>query len=113
MNLGACLIHFCVGLMERDEQSFLVLHIPGKILGYSFGDRTLKTICDVAVGTGNEILMLYSSYSSYQYDESLSDVSIGMAFSPTRPNPIRSLLRTSQQFGDLFGGIGYDVEIFF
>ncbi|KAG5558297.1 hypothetical protein RHGRI_008278 [Rhododendron griersonianum] len=40
----------CVVRMERDEESLLVLHVPGKILRCTIlGDGTLNKICDVAI----------------------------------------------------------------
>ncbi|KAH7853210.1 hypothetical protein Vadar_000020 [Vaccinium darrowii] len=64
----------CVVRMERDEESYLVLNIPGKILRYNFGDRTLKKIFDVEVGTLHEAPLIYSWCGSYQYIESLARV---------------------------------------
>ncbi|KAH7855082.1 hypothetical protein Vadar_021040 [Vaccinium darrowii] len=70
----------CVVRMERDDESFLVLHVPGKILRYGFGDGTLKKICDVAVRQRFytegwvEDQLRYFWCDSYQYIESLSNV---------------------------------------
>lgn len=63
----------CVVRMERDEESFLVLHVPDKILCYSFGDGTLEKICDVVVPQWSRSLR-YSWFRSYQYIESLAGV---------------------------------------
>ncbi|KAE9465056.1 hypothetical protein C3L33_03057, partial [Rhododendron williamsianum] len=42
----------CVVRTERDEESFMVLHVPGKILGYGFADGNFKEICGVAAPEG-------------------------------------------------------------
>ncbi|KAH7855671.1 hypothetical protein Vadar_027500 [Vaccinium darrowii] len=71
----------CVVRMERDDESFLVLHIPGKLLRYIFRDGTLKRICDVAIpmrfhngGFSIESRLGYSWSSSFPYIESLFGV---------------------------------------
>ncbi|KAF7147811.1 hypothetical protein RHSIM_Rhsim03G0161800 [Rhododendron simsii] len=63
----------CVVRMERDEESFLVLHVPDKVLRYSFGDGTLEKICDV-VAPQSSCSLRYSWFRSYQYIESLAGV---------------------------------------
>ncbi|KAM7461777.1 hypothetical protein LguiA_029898 [Lonicera macranthoides] len=35
---------------EDDEDSFVVLHIPGKAIGYRFKDRTFRKLCDFPPG---------------------------------------------------------------
>ncbi|XP_058208265.1 F-box protein At5g07610-like [Rhododendron vialii] len=70
----------CVVRMERDEESLLVLHVPGKILRYFFGDGTLNKICDVAIPPrfrswgGIESRLTYPWCRSFQYNESLFGV---------------------------------------
>lgn len=72
----------CVVRMERDEESLLVLHVPGKILRCTiFGDGTLNKICDVAIpsrfhsgGCINPIESRLTYCRSFQYIESLIGV---------------------------------------
>lgn len=70
----------CVVRMERDEDSFMVLHVPGKILSYSFGDGDLKEICDVAAPEGFDDeggvhdMLRYFWSDCYPYIEYLSRV---------------------------------------
>lgn len=70
----------CVVRTERDEESFMVLHVPGKILGYGFADGNFKEICGVAAPEGfdNEggvqDVLTYFWSDCYPYVESLSRV---------------------------------------
>lgn len=70
----------CVVRTERDEESFMVLHVPGKILGYGFADGNFKEICGVAAPEGfdNEggvqDVLTYFWSDCYPYFESLSRV---------------------------------------
>ncbi|CAL5366786.1 unnamed protein product [Camellia sinensis] len=62
---------------KDDEDSFMVLHIPGKILRYSLGDESFEKICDVGAehcdGNGMvEDSFMYSWFHSFQYIESVS-----------------------------------------
>ncbi|XP_058208266.1 F-box protein At5g07610-like [Rhododendron vialii] len=70
----------CVVRTKRDEESFMVLHVPGKILGYGFADGNFKEICGVAAPEGfdNEggvqDVLTYFWSDCYPYVESLSRV---------------------------------------
>ncbi|KAF5932780.1 hypothetical protein HYC85_028951 [Camellia sinensis] len=66
-----------VGEKKDDEDSFMVLHIPGKILWYNLGHESFEKICDVGAehydGNGMvEDSFMYSWFHSFQYIESVS-----------------------------------------
>lgn len=65
--------------MERDDESFLVLNVPRKIMRYYFGDGTLKKICDMAVFTRRHggirsRRVMCCEFGSFQYIETLFGV---------------------------------------
>ncbi|XAR66101.1 hypothetical protein NMG60_11012183 [Bertholletia excelsa] len=64
---------------EKEDDSFLVLHIPGKIIRFHLADKTFEMICDVAPehcdGDGMiEDSLRYFWLHAFQYIESLSCV---------------------------------------
>ncbi|KAJ7974833.1 putative F-box family protein [Quillaja saponaria] len=65
---------------QRDENSYLVLSIPGKVVRYNFQDKTFHKLCDIPTGhDGIDDFDGWSSFSvsssdAYQYTESLSYV---------------------------------------
>ncbi|XP_059669334.1 F-box protein At5g07610-like [Cornus florida] len=62
---------------ERDEESFLVLHTPGKVLRYNIADKTFKKLCDVgphccfAENLEVKSSLRYAWFDAFQYIESL------------------------------------------
>ncbi|CAK9184525.1 unnamed protein product, partial [Ilex paraguariensis] len=64
---------------NSDEESFLVLGIPGKAIRYNFSDKTFKKLCDVPRDHLNFELdhaPMFGWYNAFQYIESLSCVTI-------------------------------------
>ncbi|KAM7465804.1 hypothetical protein LguiB_013366 [Lonicera macranthoides] len=66
---------------EDDEDSFLVLHIPGKAIGYRFRDRTFRKLCDFPPGEtdieceGSESSLKFTGwFDAFEFVESLSCV---------------------------------------
>ena len=64
---------------EEDEGSFLVLHVPGKILRYNLADKSFKELCDVAPEHCDSNGMIEDSiryfwFHAFQYIETLSCV---------------------------------------
>ncbi|KAM7461775.1 hypothetical protein LguiA_029896 [Lonicera macranthoides] len=66
---------------EDDEDSFLVLHIPGKAIGYRFRDRTFRKLCDFPLGEtdiecdGTESSLKFNGwFDAFEFVESLSCV---------------------------------------
>ena len=56
----------CVVRGEKEEDSFLVLHIPGKIIGYNFNSKSYQEICDT------DCPLTFDRSYAFQYIESLS-----------------------------------------
>ena len=54
---------------EREEDSFLVLNIPGKVLRYNFGNKTFYKLCDI-----DSSLKLLHLYDVYRYIKTLACV---------------------------------------
>lgn len=46
-NLGYEFCIFCVVREANDEESYMVLHIPGKVIRYNLKDGSFKKICDL------------------------------------------------------------------
>ncbi|KAA8533900.1 hypothetical protein F0562_031417 [Nyssa sinensis] len=63
---------------QKDEESFLVLHIPGKVIRYNFGDKSFKKLCDVALRRSDDAEVTcplrYADYLAFEYMECLSCV---------------------------------------
>ncbi|CAL5343819.1 unnamed protein product [Camellia sinensis] len=59
---------------EKDEDSFMVLHVPGKVIRYNLVDRTFRKICDVDYEGVQDGSLRYSWYDAFQYIESTSSV---------------------------------------
>ncbi|KAL7253714.1 hypothetical protein ACSBR1_008126 [Camellia fascicularis] len=62
---------------KDDEDWFMVLHIPGKILRYNLGDKSFEKICDVGAEhcDGNGMIedsFMYFWFHSFQYIESVA-----------------------------------------
>ncbi|GMP23910.1 hypothetical protein CsSME_00001350 [Camellia sinensis var. sinensis] len=62
---------------KDDEDSFMVLHVPGKILRYNLGDKSFEKICDVgdAHCDGNGMIedsLMYFWFHSFQCIEFVS-----------------------------------------
>ncbi|THF94848.1 hypothetical protein TEA_007057 [Camellia sinensis var. sinensis] len=62
---------------KDDEDSFMVLHISGKILRYNLGDKSFEKICDVSAEhcDGNGMIedsFMYFWFHSFQYIECVS-----------------------------------------
>ncbi|KAK9291696.1 hypothetical protein L1049_019645 [Liquidambar formosana] len=67
------LVPLCLVRGETDEDSYLVLLIPGKALRYNLNDMTYKKLCDVE-GIDIEGFPGFMYASAYQYIETLSCV---------------------------------------
>ncbi|XP_057972835.1 F-box protein At5g07610 [Malania oleifera] len=64
---------------ESDEDSFLVVHIPGKAIRYNFKDGTFRKLCDLGCNdgehsTGTNHFLEFEWRDAYQYIETLSCV---------------------------------------
>ncbi|CAL5343821.1 unnamed protein product [Camellia sinensis] len=59
---------------EKEEDSFLVIHVPGKVIGYNLVDKSFKKICDVDNEGVTEDSLIYFWCDAFQYIESLSCV---------------------------------------
>ncbi|GMP76398.1 hypothetical protein CsSME_00033090 [Camellia sinensis var. sinensis] len=62
---------------KKDDDSFMVLHVPGKILRNNLGDKGFEKICDVGAEhcDGNGMIedsFMYFWFHSFQYIESVS-----------------------------------------
>ncbi|KAL6335853.1 hypothetical protein AAG906_040577 [Vitis piasezkii] len=57
----------CVVRREKEEDSFLALHIPGKVIGYNFSSKSYQT-CDT------DCPLAFGWSYAFQYIESLSPV---------------------------------------
>ncbi|KAF5952367.1 hypothetical protein HYC85_010311 [Camellia sinensis] len=62
---------------KDDEDSFMVLHVPGKILRYNLGDKSFEKICDAGDEhcDGNGMIgdsLMYFWFHSFQYIEFVS-----------------------------------------
>ncbi|KAJ4964050.1 hypothetical protein NE237_023989 [Protea cynaroides] len=65
----------CVVCGKEEEDSFLVLHIPGKVLSYHLKDRSFKKLLEILPKLGDvQSSLYYISGSAYQHIESLSSV---------------------------------------
>ncbi|XP_044505729.1 F-box protein At5g07610-like [Mangifera indica] len=75
----------CVVREENDDDSYLVVHLPGKIIRYNFKDKSFKKIHDFASSdsehqggskNGNEQVTDFDfvGTSAFQYQESLASV---------------------------------------
>lgn len=67
----------CVVREEADEESSLVLHIPGKALRFNVKDGSFSQICDFAtdrIGMQVESPLDFGWFDSYHYVETLSYV---------------------------------------
>ncbi|CAK9188067.1 unnamed protein product [Ilex paraguariensis] len=61
---------------EKDEESFLVLYIPGKAIRYNLVNRTFWKLCDIKAMTGKHSLDYNGWPDVYEYIESHASVSI-------------------------------------
>ncbi|XVF54911.1 hypothetical protein PTKIN_Ptkin05aG0218500 [Pterospermum kingtungense] len=57
---------FCVVRKANDEDSYLVLHIPGKVIGYNFRDGSFNTICDLDPDDDDDEGFPFQSTFKYQ-----------------------------------------------
>ncbi|KAI8032400.1 F-box protein [Camellia lanceoleosa] len=57
---------------ENDDESFLVLHIPGKIVRYNFQDNSFSTVLDFP--PSHKKFRVGALYESFEYIESLAYV---------------------------------------
>ncbi|KAJ4963108.1 hypothetical protein NE237_023047 [Protea cynaroides] len=65
----------CVVRGKKEDDSFLVLHIPGRVLSYHLKDRSFKKLLDILPKLDDvEGSLHYISESAYQHIESLSSV---------------------------------------
>ncbi|XVF54918.1 hypothetical protein PTKIN_Ptkin05aG0219200 [Pterospermum kingtungense] len=63
---------FCVVRKANDEDLYMVLHIPGKVIGYNFSDGGFKAICEFDPDDNEDDSRLSSSVyiqisGGYQY----------------------------------------------
>ncbi|XVF54919.1 hypothetical protein PTKIN_Ptkin05aG0219300 [Pterospermum kingtungense] len=64
-----------IGYKESEEGSFMVLHIPGKAITYSFKDRTFRLLYDFAPGcTDIEGCITFKPEDAYPYIATLAVV---------------------------------------
>lgn len=60
---------------ENQEESSLLLHIPGKIISYNLKDKTFKTVLGLAPSCyGSQSLLQFGWHDAYQYIETLACV---------------------------------------
>ncbi|XP_031281986.1 F-box protein At5g07610-like isoform X1 [Pistacia vera] len=62
----------CVVREEKDEDSYMVIHVPKKAIRYNFKDRTFKKLHDFEPGFDDTIQ--HNCFSAFQYTESLAHV---------------------------------------
>ncbi|CAK9188064.1 unnamed protein product [Ilex paraguariensis] len=59
---------------EKDEESYLVLYIPGKAIRYNLVNGTFWKLCDIETMTGKQSLHHHGWPDVYEYIESLASV---------------------------------------
>ncbi|KAJ7970617.1 F-box protein [Quillaja saponaria] len=68
----------CVVRGESDEDSYLVIHVPGKVLRFTFQDKTFHNLYDIPTADIDDFdawcPLRYASTDAYQYIESLACV---------------------------------------
>lgn len=84
LNVHYCAFSIlCLVRGETEEESFLVLHLPGNAISYNLKDKTYKKLCDFAPdgdndGDGDDHMgtdtLRFDRSDAYQYIQSLSCV---------------------------------------
>ncbi|KAL3521386.1 hypothetical protein ACH5RR_019535 [Cinchona calisaya] len=59
---------------EKEEDAFLVLHIPGKAIRYNLVSQTFEKLCDFEGADEEEGYLRFEGVGAYQYIESLCGV---------------------------------------